>query len=106
MTSPDRDLAELWELAYWDLAPRLYRIPGVMEARIVGGREPEFHVIVDPEKLNRYRLGLTAVVDSIRSSNIISVSGMIQENYRLYLTTVTGLMREREANRADRCRRS
>ena len=96
LTSPDRDLAELWELAYWDLAPRLYRIPGVMEARIVGGREPEFHVIVDPEKLNRYRLGLTAVVDSIRSSNIISVSGMIQENYRLYLTTVTGLMRERE----------
>ena len=33
MTSPDRSLSELWELAYWDLAPRLYRIPGVMEAR-------------------------------------------------------------------------
>ena len=96
LTSPERSLAELWELAYWDIAPRLYRIPGVMEARIVGGREPEFHVIVDPEKLNRYGLGLTQVVDSIRSSNIISASGMIQENYRLYLTTVTGLMRERE----------
>ena len=96
LTSPDRGLAELWELAYWDIAPRLYRIPGVMEARIVGGREPEFHVIVDPAKLNRYGLGLSKVVDSIRSSNIISASGMIQENYRLYLTTVTGLMRERE----------
>ena len=66
-----------------------------MEARIVGGREPEFHVVVDPEKLNRYQLSLTTVADAIRSSNIISAGGMIQENYRLYLTTVTGLMRER-----------
>lgn len=95
LTSTERGLAELWELAYWDLAPRLYRIPGVMEARIVGGREPEFHVVVDPEKLNRYRLGLTAVADAITATNIISSGGMIQENYRLYLTTVTGLMRER-----------
>ncbi len=94
LTSTERDLAELWELAYWDVAPRLYRIPGVMEARIVGGREPEFHVVVEPEKLNRYNLGLNAVTAAIRASNLISASGMIQENYRLYLTTVTGLMRD------------
>ncbi|MCB1021226.1 MAG: efflux RND transporter permease subunit, partial [Acidobacteria bacterium] len=93
LTSPDRSLSELWELAYWDIAPQLYRIPGVMEARIVGEREPEYHVVVDPEKLNRYNLSLTAVVDAIRSTNIIAAGGMIQENYHLYLTTVTGLMR-------------
>ncbi len=94
LTSPERDLAELWELAYWDIAPQLYRIPGVMEARIVGGREAEFHVIVDPEKLNRYNLDLSAVSNAIRSANIVSAGGMIQENYHLYLTVVTGLMRD------------
>ena len=94
LTSPDRSLAQLWELAYWDIAPQLSRIPGVMEARIVGGREPEYHVIVNPEKLHRYNLSLTAVVDAIRSANIISAGGMIQENYHLYLATVTGLMRD------------
>jgi len=94
LTSPDRTLAELWELAYWDLAPRLYRIPGVMETRIVGGRESEFHVLVDPENLNRYNLPLTAVSNAIRDANIISSSGMLQENYHLYLTTVTGLMHD------------
>ncbi|MDA0206099.1 MAG: efflux RND transporter permease subunit [Acidobacteria bacterium] len=92
LTSPGRSLAELWELAYWDLAPRLYRIPGVMEARIVGGRESEFHVLVDPERLNRYGLSLTSVSNAIRDANIISSGGMVQENYHLYLTTVTGLM--------------
>ncbi len=96
LTSRDRSLTDLWELAYYDIAPRLYRIPGVMETRIVGGREPEFHILVDPEKLNGYNLPLTRVVDAIRNTNLIAAAGMLQENYHLYLTTVTGLMRKKE----------
>jgi len=96
ITSPGRSQADLWELAYYDIAPRLYRLPGVAETRIVGGRPPEYHVLVDPPKLNSYGMPLTKVTDAIRNSNIISPSGMVQENYHLYLTTVTGLMRTRE----------
>ena len=96
ITSPTRTPSDLWELAYYDLAPRLYRLPGVAETRIVGGRPPEYHVVVDPQKLNSYGMPLTRVVDAIRNSNIISPSGMLQENYHLYLTTVTGLFREKE----------
>ena len=92
ITSPSRPLTELWDLAYYNLAPRLYRLPGVAETRIVGGRPPEYHVLVNPEKLNGYNLPLTKVVDAIRNSNTIVPAGMIQENYHLYLTTVTGLM--------------
>lgn len=96
ITSPARSLAELWELAYYNLAPRLYRLPGVAETRIVGGRMPEYHVLVDPDKLNGYAMPLTRLVDAIRNSNTISPSGMVQENHRLYLTTVTGLVRRKE----------
>jgi CzcA family heavy metal efflux pump len=95
ITSPTRTPSDLWELAYYNLAPRLYRLPGVAETRIVGGRPPEYHVLVDPEKLNAYGMPLTKVVDALRNSNIISPSGMVQENYHLYLTTVTGLFREK-----------
>lgn len=96
MTSPTRSTSDLWELAYYKLAPRLYRLPGVAETRIVGGRPQEYHVIVNPEKLNSYGLPLTKVVDAIRSSNMIAAAGMVQENLHLYLTTVTGLMRHKE----------
>ena len=96
ITSPTRTPSDLWQLAYYDLAPRLYRLPGVAETRIVGGRPPEYHVLVDPGKLNAYSMPLTKVVDAIRNSNIISPSGMVQENYHLYLATVTGLLREKE----------
>ncbi len=96
ITSPTRSQSELWELAYYNIAPRLYRMPGVAETRIVGGRPPEYHVLVDPQKLNSYGMPLTKVTDALRSNNIISPSGMVQENYHLYLTTVTGLFRTRE----------
>ncbi|MBI4906392.1 MAG: efflux RND transporter permease subunit [Acidobacteria bacterium] len=95
ITSPGRSTAELWDLAYYNLAPRLYRLPGVAETRIVGGRPPEVHVVVNPRKLNSYALPLTKVVDAIRNTNTITAAGMIQENYHLYLTAVTGLMKER-----------
>lgn len=96
ITSPTRSPSDLWELAYYNLAPRLYRLPGVAETRIVGGRAPEYHVLVEPEKLNSYGLPLTKVVEAIRNTNKIEPAGMVQENYHLYLTTVTGLMRSRE----------
>jgi len=96
ITSPKRSTAEMWEFAYYNIAPRLYRLPGVAETRIVGGRPREFHVIVDPEKLNGYGFPLTKVVEAIRRNNLIAPAGMVQENYHLYLTTVTGLMTEKE----------
>jgi len=96
ITSPARSQAELWELAYYNIAPRLYRLPGVAEARIVGGRPPEYHVLVDPQKLNAYGMPPTRVAAALRGNNMISASGMLQENYHLYLATVTGLLRTRE----------
>jgi CzcA family heavy metal efflux pump len=96
VTSESKSTAELWEMVYYDIAPRLYRLPGVAETRIVGGRQPEYHVLVDPQKLNGYGLALTKVVEAIRNTNVIAPAGMVQENYHLYLTTVTGLVRDRE----------
>ncbi len=96
VTSPTRSQADLWDLAYYKLAPRMYRIPGVAETKIVGGRQPEYHILVDPAKLNGYGMPLTKVVDAVRSANIISSSGMLQENYHLYLSTVTGLLKDQQ----------
>ena len=96
VTSPTHSLSDLWSLTYYDLTPRLYRLPGVAEARIVGGRKPEYHILVNPQRLNSLNMPLTKVVDAIRNSNIIEPAGMVQENYHLYLTSVTGLLQSKE----------
>ena len=69
LTSPKRSQAELYDLAYNQIAPRLFRLPGVAEARITGGKPPEYHVLVEPEKLNSYGIPLTKVADAIRKTN-------------------------------------
>ena len=49
----------------YELKPRFLQIPGVARVEITGGREPEYHVIVDPLKLQAAGLGLSEVSDAL-----------------------------------------
>ena len=44
---------QLWELATYDIKPRLNRLSGVASVLVQGGQEPEFHVTVDPSRMLR-----------------------------------------------------
>ena len=88
LTSPTRELTQLWETARYDLKPRFLRIPGVARVDLVGGRAPEFQVIVDPQRLQAAGLGLTQVSQAIAQSNVIAPTGMHEENHTLYLAVV------------------
>ena len=57
---------------------------------ILGGHVPEYHVVVDPLKLQAAHLGLQDVSDALTKNNLVAAAGMIVENYHLYLTTVDG----------------
>jgi CzcA family heavy metal efflux pump len=90
LTGPNHSLTELWETARYTLQPRLLRIPGVARTGIVGGRAPEYHVIVDPLRLQAVNLSLAQVSDALIRNNLILPTGMLEENYKLYLTVVDG----------------
>ena len=90
LTSPRRDLMELWERANYELKPLFLQIPGVARVELTGGHAPEYHVIVDPLKLQAAHLSLQDVSDALTKNNLISSAGLIEENYHLYLTTVDG----------------
>ena len=90
LTSPTRDITSLWETARYTIKPRFLRIPGVARVDLVGGRTPEYHVIVDPVKLQAANLSLTQITDALTKNNFIASAGMHEENYQLYLATVDG----------------
>lgn len=96
LTSPTRDITALWETARYDLKPRFLRIPGVARVDLVGGRAPEYHVIVDPLRLQAAHLGLPQITDALLKNNFIAPAGMHEENYHLYLTTVDGRVHSAE----------
>src|SRR6516164_4056473 len=90
LTSPTRDITKLWETARYDIKPRCLRVPGVARVDLVGGRTPEYHVVVDPLRLNAARLSLTQITDALIKTNLVSPTGMHEENHTLYLTVVDG----------------
>jgi CzcA family heavy metal efflux pump len=92
LTSPHRSLTELWETARYEIKPRFLRIPGVARVDIVGGRTPEYHVIVDPARLQAANLTLAQVTDALIKNNVIMSTGMHEENHTLYLAVVDGLV--------------
>ncbi len=90
LTSPQRNIEELWEEARYDLKPRFLRIPGVARVDLVGGRTPELQVVVDPTALASFGLALTDVSDAIAKSNVVEPAGMHEENDTLYLVVTEG----------------
>ncbi len=90
LTSPHHSLTQLWETARYQLQPRLLRIPSVARVGLVGGRAPEYHVIVDPLRLQAVNLSLPQVSDALNKNNLVAPTGMLEEDYKLYLTVVDG----------------
>jgi len=90
LTSSNRDVMDLWDTATYKLKPRFLQIPGVSQIEIEGGKTPEFHVVVDPVKLQSAHLAMQDVNDALTKNNLVSAAGMMAENYHLYLTTVDG----------------
>jgi CzcA family heavy metal efflux pump len=90
LISPQRSITELWETARYELKPRFLRIPGVARVDLVGGRTPEYHVVVDPARLQTANLSLAQVTDALEKNNLITPTGMHEENHTLYLAVVDG----------------
>jgi Cu(I)/Ag(I) efflux system membrane protein CusA/SilA len=64
-----RTLAELRSIQDWIVRYNLVTAKGVAEVASVGGFEKQYQVVVDPRKLQAYRIPLDRVSDAIRASN-------------------------------------
>jgi CzcA family heavy metal efflux pump len=90
LTSPRRDLTKIWEIARYELKPRFLQIPGVARVDLVGGRTPEYHIVVDPIRLQAAGLTLTQVTEALDRNNLVTSTGLHEENRMLYLAVVDG----------------
>src|ERR1700680_3073702 len=62
LTSDNVSQTALWELATYDLKPRLNRLSGVSMVVVQGGQEPEFEIRPDPAKLLETQVTIPALV--------------------------------------------
>jgi CzcA family heavy metal efflux pump len=93
LTSDSVSLVDLRDIALYQIRPALMRVKGVARVEVTGGETREFRVTIAPEKLAAYHLDIRQVSDAIGKGNSIASAGLVENNYQLYLSLVSGLYR-------------
>ena len=88
------DLAELRRIAERQVGPGLERLSGVAEVRVLGGREKELQVLLDPETMEAHGITLAEVEGRLQAANVDIDAGTLEEGSKVYL--VRGLSRFRK----------
>ncbi len=89
LTSDTTPQTDLWEMATYEIKPRLNRLDGVSTVLVQGGEEPEFQITPDPAKLLEAHVTVTDILEAVRRTNLIDSPGLFEQNHQLYLGLVT-----------------
>ena len=85
LTSDTVPQTDLWELATYDIKPRLNSLPGVASVLIQGGQRPEFHVNVDPAQMLRAKTSIADILNAVNRTNVVDSPGLLNRNHQLFL---------------------
>ena len=96
LTSETVQPDKLWEIATYDIKPRLNRLDGVATVVVQGGRVPEFQVTPDPARLPASAITVTDILEAIRRTNLIDSPGLIESDHHLVLGLVSGQVHSAE----------
>jgi multidrug efflux pump subunit AcrB len=88
LTSDKVPQTKLWEVATYDIKPRLNRLNGVATVIVQGGQQPEFQITPDPAKMLRAKVGLQDILDTANKTNLIDSPGLLSRNHQLFLALV------------------
>jgi CzcA family heavy metal efflux pump len=94
LTSETVPQTQLWEMATYELKPRLNRLNGVATVVVQGGQVPEFHIIPSPAKMLAAGVTVNDLLEAVRRTNLIDSPGLLPANHQLYLTLVTAQVRD------------
>jgi multidrug efflux pump subunit AcrB len=96
LTSNTMVPTKLWEMATYEIKPRLNRLDGVSTVLIQGGQEPEFHIIPAPAKLLVAAVTVPDILEAVRRTNLVDSPGLLEENHQLILGLINGQVRTPE----------
>ena len=86
--APEKTLMNIAET----LQDTIETIPGVLEAELGGKRDEQIEILIDPAKLDAYKLSLSSVGASLSSSNILIPAGNIETEKGSFPIKVPGLI--------------
>src|SRR6516225_2998394 len=93
LTSDTVPQTQIWEMANYELKPRLNRQPGVSSIVVQGGQQPEFQVQPDPSKLIQTATTVPNILDAIGRGNLIDSPGLLEMQHQLVMILMSAQAR-------------
>ena len=85
MTADSTSLLDLRTMADWTIRPRLLSTGGVAQVAVIGGDIKEYQVLLDPDRMKHYGVGLDEVLAVCRTMNQNANGGVLYEYSNEYI---------------------
>jgi cobalt-zinc-cadmium resistance protein CzcA len=85
---------ELRTIQDWIVMPKLLQIPGIADVVTFGGLLKQYHVITSPDKLIRYKLELSDVIEAIQKNNLNTGGNILRQGGQGFAVRSLGAIRE------------
>lgn len=85
LTADSTSLRDLRTLADWTIRPRLLATGGVAQVTVLGGDIKEYQILITPEKMTHYGVGLADVYAAVQGMNQNTAGGILYEYGNEYI---------------------
>ena len=92
VTGPNVDAMSAKTTHDWEVRTRLRSVPGVSEVNTWGGETKQFQVVVDPSRLDQFKLSLGDVLQAVADNNQSFSGGFIEHHAERYTVRGIGLV--------------
>ncbi|MEO5782411.1 MAG: efflux RND transporter permease subunit, partial [Ginsengibacter sp.] len=87
---------ELKQLALYTVKPFLSQVEGVSEVRIIGGKQKEYWLQLDVQKMSSLSITPDAITNALNQTNFVKSNGYLADYKHLYLTVTDATVHDVE----------
>lgn len=87
---------DMWQIATYTIKPFLSQVEGVSEIRVIGGRQKEYWITLNQQKMSSLGLSPDSVGVALAQTNFIKSNGYLNNFRLLYLTVTDATLRSTE----------
>ena len=85
LTADTTSLQDLRTIADWTIRPRLLSTGGVAQVAVMGGEIKEYQILLNPEKMKHFEVGLDEVIAVTKDMNLNASGGILYEYGNEYI---------------------
>ncbi len=93
-SSQNHTSMELRTIQDWIVMPKMLGIPGIADVVTFGGLPKQFHVVTSPDKLVRYKLTISDVIQAIQENNLNTGGNLLLQGEQGFPIRSLGAIRE------------